>query len=78
MAPWEKERRKCHKIRRDAKKKKEIDRTCRCWSNERRETEGEERAERKSWERTSRVGAFENVISIIARWFYEAVQARNA
>jgi len=25
-----------------------------------------------------RVGAFENVISIIARWFYEAVQARNA
>lgn len=28
-------------------------------------------------ENASRVGAFENVISIIARWFYEAVQARN-
>lgn len=38
----------------------------------------EKRAGRKSWGRASRVGAFENVISIIARWFYEAVQARNA
>lgn len=49
-----------------------------CWRSERRETGGEERAGRESWGRASRVGAFENVISIIARWFYEAVQARNA
>lgn len=56
---------------------------------ERRETRwtswrvDEERAQggwsgKRDGESAPRVGAFENVISIIARWFREAVQARNA
>lgn len=45
---------------------------------ETREKEAKKGPEGSGRQRASRIGAFENVISIIARWFYEAVQARNA
>lgn len=49
---------------------------------EHRETRKREKKAKKgpegSGENASRIGAFENVISIIARWFYETVQARKA
>lgn len=68
-----------------------MDRTCRIVDvggaarDERQETgvveeraSGVGREGKRERESAPRVGAFENVISIIARWFREAVQARNA
>lgn len=39
---------------------------------------GKKKNRKRERESALRVGTFENVISIIARWFREAVQARNA